>query len=155
MKISHFPLNQWKKRWIFSSQDNPSTTSTTPWQCQQWLQPGLLLHQLQPIFGLPTACQRHLHVSCFELNLSWFLLKSLAGFGLGTCATLQCPWPEALCLWESWLSLAGAQNGCILMTRIWKNNKLSKKSPNRTHWTDPEKTWESNSSIATYLGVRW
>ena len=26
---------------------------------------------------------------------------------------------------------------------------------NRTHWTDPEKTWVSNSSIATYLWVRW
>ena len=24
---------------------------------------------------------------------------------------------------------------------------------NRTHWTDPEKTWVSNSSTATYLGV--
>ena len=22
-------------------------------------------------------------------------------------------------------------------------------------WTDPEKTWVPNSSIATYLGVRW
>ncbi len=28
-------------------------------------------------------------------------------------------------------------------------------SKGRTHWTDPEKTWVSNSSIATYLGVRW
>ena len=26
---------------------------------------------------------------------------------------------------------------------------------NRTHWTDPGKTWVSNSSIATCSGVRW
>ena len=28
-------------------------------------------------------------------------------------------------------------------------------SNGRTHWTDPEKAWVSNSSIAIYLGVRW
>ena len=28
-------------------------------------------------------------------------------------------------------------------------------SNGQTHWTDPEKTWEANSSVATSLGVRW
>ena len=35
-------------------------------------------------------------------------------------------------------------------------HKVSNKSdPQDPRFTDPEKTWVSNSSIATHLGVRW
>ena len=34
-------------------------------------------------------------------------------------------------------------------------NDFPSEISNRTHWTDPEKTWVSNISIAPYLGVRW
>ena len=47
--------------------------------------------------------------------------------------------------WNSRHFLFGAQTGC---------GGLFQEISNKTHWTDPEKTWVSNSSIAPYLGVR-
>ena len=38
---------------------------------------------------------------------------------------------------------------------LQKKDTTIQEISNRTHWTDPEKTWVSNSSIATYFGVRW
>lgn len=106
-----YPIVHWtngKKGYIIiSSQDNPSTTSTTPWQCQRWLQPGLLLHQLQPIFGLPTACQRptkdiYTSPALFEKTLNLRTSeKTFAGlhFVLKNLYTKSCKTPQ---VW-SWI----------------------------------------------------